>query len=174
MDTGNSGAEQKIGDVFAMYGTAMFAVQTFEYALKQLTGLLEPELPKDVSFEKAWRETEKVLRKPIGWLEEQLGKQDNTPEELREKIGELIKPRNFLAHEYLLNYALESRAGLATPEKAMNELAEFSAVFEAARDELDELSNELLRERGIDPFEPALSDEEARRILSEVKAERGE
>jgi hypothetical protein len=175
MEPGNGEMEPvEIGDVFAMYGTAMFVVQTFEYALKQPTGLLEPELPKDVSFEKAWRETEKLLRKAIGPLKDQLDRQGQAPEELREKVDRLIKPRNFLAHEYLLNFTLETNAGLTSPEEAVEELQPFIEVFQAARDELDELSNELLRELGVDPFEPALLDEEARRILAEVKADRDE
>ena len=175
MEPGNSEMEPlELGDVFAMYGTAMFVVQTFEYALKQLTGLLEPELPKDVSFEKAWRETEKLLRKAIGPLKEQLDRQEQAPEELREKLYLLIKPRNFLAHEYLLNYNLERNAGLTSPEEAVEELQDFIEVFQAARDELVELSNKLLRELDVDPFEPASLDEEARRVLAQVKAERDE
>ena len=108
MEPGNSEMEPlEVGDVFAMYGTAMFVVQTFEYALKQLTGLLEPELPEDVSFEKAWRETEKLLRKAIGPLKEQLDRQGQAEEELRAKLDRLMKPKNLLTDEYLLNYRIE-------------------------------------------------------------------
>ncbi len=75
------------GDVFAMYGTVMFEVQMFEYALKQLVGLLEPELPKDTPFEKAWRRTEKLLRTAAGPPKVQLDQQGKAPGELRERVG---------------------------------------------------------------------------------------
>ena len=90
---------------------------------------------------------------------------------MRAKFDRLIKPRNFLAHEYLLNYSLECNAGLTSPEEAVEELQEFIEVFRAVRDELDDLSNELLCELGVDPSKPAPLDKKAHRILAEVKAD---
>jgi len=137
--------------VFAKYGWAMYGVQLWELSLKQLVQLVQPDLPDDASFEKAWAEVERLLRRPAGKLREQLEKQGYGSKELHDKLKTFKRHRNELAHEFLLDYAIMRQTGMEDVyEAAMKKLEAEGLLFRDFSDELGELSEQRASQRGWD------------------------
>lgn len=78
----------------------------WELSLKELVQLGQPDFPDDASFDDAWPEVERLLRRPVGKLKEQLQRQGYGSKELHDKLKTFKRRRNEMAHEFLLDYAL--------------------------------------------------------------------
>lgn len=156
---------------FAQYGLTMLRVQQFEQSLKQLAQLSAPETPEDATFDQAWKQVRKILTSATGPLTHQLAEHGKVPSQLLEELREVTKGRNGLAHEYLLWYVLRKNLGEVTPEEEIATLQEAEQHFHTLDTQLTELSDGLLRDRGIDPNEEHLTEEEGREILREMLAE---
>jgi hypothetical protein len=82
-----------------------------------------------------------------------------------------MRPRNYRAHEFLLKFMFEKNVGVTTFEEAVEELQQWAEIFKSRDAEVSSISDEVLREMGVDPREPALTDEELHRIVRKVKDE---
>ena len=137
--------------VLAKYGWTMFGVQLWELSLKQLVQLGLPDFPEDASFDDAWRQVERLLRKPAGKLREQLDEQSYGSKELHDKLKDFRKRRNELAHEFLLDYVLFRQSGDSDVYgAAVGKLEAEGIFFREFSDELSELSNKRASQRGWD------------------------
>lgn len=165
--------------VLAKYGWAMFGVQLWELSLKQLVQLGQPDLPEDAPFEDAWREVERLLRRPAGRLREELKRQGYGSVDLHEKLKDYRRRRNELAHEFLLDYVLMRQSGVPdAPAAAVRVLEAHGLEFREFGDELSELSGRRAEQRGWD-FEKDLEEvgltpEELGRITLAEEADQGE
>jgi hypothetical protein len=99
---------------FMKYATTMLRVQQFELALKQLATLYV-QTPEDATFEKAWKDVQKLLTTAVGPLTDHLTKHGMVPQELLEEMRKAAQGRNYLAHEYMLSYALKKNLGSCRP-----------------------------------------------------------
>jgi hypothetical protein len=119
----------------------MESVQSFEWALKRLA-VDRGEIPDGIGFDEAWRRTEKLLRKPIGGLK------DAVPPGLGDRLPELKRIRNHLAHDVLLRWRFETNLGLATHQEVIQGLIEVEAEFRQLAEQLDAVADQNLREKG--------------------------
>lgn len=140
------------------YASTMESVQSLEWALKRLA-VDRGEIPDGIGFDEAWRRTEKLLRKPIGGL------QEAAPPGLAQRLPELKRIRNHLAHDVLLRWRLETNIGLATHQEVIEGLIEVEAEFRQLAEQLDAVADQNLREKGIDLADIDLSADELREIL---------
>jgi hypothetical protein len=140
------------------YASTMEAVQSFEWALKRLA-INANEVPDDISFDEAWKRTEKLLRRPMGHLGERL------PPELAENFARLKRIRNQLAHEILLRWRFETNLGIATHDEVAEGLAEIAVEYEDWAEQLDRIADEQMREKGLDPDDLGLTREDVAELL---------
>jgi hypothetical protein len=133
---------------FMKYATTMLRVQQFELALKQLATLYV-QTPEDATFEKAWKDVQKLLTTAVGPLTDHLTKHGMVPQELLEEMRKAAQGRNYLAHEYMLSYALKKNLGSVDPDDEIALLDEAQDYYFELEAELSELSQEVLSERGV-------------------------
>jgi len=147
----NEGAAYEDWKVLAKYGWAMYCVQLWELSLKQLVQLGQPDFPEDASYEDAWREVEKLLRRPAGKLRERLEIQNYGSKDLHDKLKGFGRRRNELAHEFLLDYVLMRQSGMSgVHDAAVKKLEAEGLLFREFSDELSDLSQQRARQRGWD------------------------
>ncbi len=133
---------------FMKYATTMLRVQQFELALKQLATLYV-QTPEDATFEKAWKDVQKLSTTAVGPLTDHLTKHGMVPQELLEDLRKAAQGRNYLAHEYMLSYALKKNLGSVDPDDEIALLDEAQDYYFELEAELSELSQEVLSERGV-------------------------
>jgi hypothetical protein len=163
--------------LFSTYGTAMYAVQSWESALKTL--LIYLDLPGDdvaVSYDEAWEPVARILTTAAGPLRKRLEEQGYRPEGVHEELETFRNRRNELAHDFFLDYARVRKAG--DPEAhgaALKFLEATKLFFEEQTDKLDALSDEEVDKRGWDLNDLGdLTEEELWRIALEDEEAGGE
>jgi uncharacterized protein YutE (UPF0331/DUF86 family) len=156
--------------VFIEYGMTMLKVQQFELALKQFAQL-HTEIPQGSTFDEAMRSVRKVLISAAGNLTNKLTARGEVPEELLGKLRTITRLRNYLTHDYLLEYVFHKNLRGIDHEEEFTFLHKVTERFQSLEGELSELSEGLLLKRGIDPHKEYLSREELREILFEDEAD---
>ena len=122
---------------FMKYATTMLRVQQFELALKQLATLYV-QTPEDATFEKAWKDVQKLLTTAVGPLTDHLTKHGMVPQELLEELRKAAQGRNYLAHEYMLSYALKKNLGSVDPDDEIALLDEAQDYYFELEDRKEE------------------------------------
>jgi hypothetical protein len=150
-----------------------------ELSLKQLVQLGQPDFPNDASFEDAWAEVERLLRRPAGKLREQLEQQGYGSKALHDKLKKFKRHRNVLAHEFLLDYAVMRQTGIPDIyEAAVKKVEGDGLLFRDFSDELSELSQQRAIQSGWDLAkdleEVDLTPEDLGRMLLAEEAEEEE
>ena len=152
----------------------MLRVQQFELALKQLATLYV-QTPEDATFEKAWKDVQKLLTTAVGPLTDHLTKHGKVPQELLEELRKVAQVRNYLAHEYMLSYALKKNLGCVDPDKEIEKLDAAQKYYFELEAELSELSQEVLSEHGVDsdevPDEELLQDILGKQLVKDEASE---
>jgi hypothetical protein len=156
--------------LFSTYGTAMYAVQRWEYALKSLLIYLDlPGHDEDVSFDEAWEPVARTLTTAAGPLRKRLEEQGYSPEGLHEQLETFRNRRNELAHDFFLDYARVLKTDDPEAHGAALKFLEASGLFfEEQTDMLDALSDEEVDKRdwNLDDL-GGLTEEELWRIALE-------
>ena len=145
--------------VLVSYAAAMHAVQQFEFALKHLAATKD-EMPDDISPDAAWKQTLNVLLSPMGRLE------SAPPTELANRIRSLRPIRNRLAHDFLLQWRIDTNLGLASHREVAEALVEIETEFVELEELVSVLADENMRLQGIDPAEGDIPAGEMRRMLA--------
>lgn len=151
--------------VLAEYGRTMLVVQLFELNLLGLVQMNQPEPPKDVQFDEAWKQVEPLFRKTAGQLRKELEKQGSVPDDLLEELQVAVNTRNTLAHYYLLEYRMDKLVNRRARHDAIETLRFARDKFREVGGRLDALTKERAKEQGWDLDEVGLSEEELRQIL---------
>ena len=142
-------------EVFAHYGQTMLTVQAFEFTLFQVVQIQDEDFPEEGDFEEVWREhVEPLFKLTAGQLR---GKLQGIDYALIEELGAAVGTSNFLAHEFLFRYRLAAATGTSDHRAAVETLAELQGRFAGVTRKLDWIAAELMREKGADPDDPAIT-----------------
>jgi hypothetical protein len=145
--------------VLLAYAEAMHAVQQLEFALKHLAATKDA-MPDDISPDAAWKQTLTVLLSPIGRLE------SAPPPDLADRLRELRPIRNRLAHDFLLQWRLDTNLGLTNHREVAEALIEIEARFAEIEQAISVIAEENVRRQGIRPEDVDIPAGEMRRMLS--------
>ncbi len=156
--------------LFSAYGTAMHAVQSWEFDLKALLTYFDlPEEDEDVSFDEAWEPVAKTLTTAAGPLRSRLEEHGYRPEGLHEELETFRNHRNDLAHHFFLDYARVRDTG--EPEAynaALAFLQSIAFLFQEQGSKLGALSDQQAADRGWDLDDlGGLTEEELWRVAFE-------
>ena len=152
-------------ETFARYGLAMYHAQCVEKSLAILvSSVFNEEFLKSAPENRNEIQNE-VFAKTIGRLLNRLKKQITIPPNLDQTLAESLKKRNWLAHDYFWERAIQ----MMTPqgkEKMIEELTNLSGFFSKLDVHLTKISEKWLMKVGIS--EAAL-DEHMKQLIQNAK-----
>lgn len=150
-------------EVFAHYGRTMLTVQAFEFTLFQIVQLQDEDFPEAGEFSEVWRDhIEPLLGLTAGQLRGRLRDIDS---DLLAELRAAVDARNFLAHRFIFNYRLAAATGASDHRDAVASLTELQGRFADVNAKLDAIADELIREKGLDPNDDAISSEALEEFL---------
>ena len=140
--------DEAVYQVIYQYGMAMYLIQVLEHQIVNL--IVASRLPGkgEMTREQIRRFREDTFRKMMSKLLQDLMDCVDLPEELRERVSEIILKRNHLAHRFFREHHPDMQS-VEGNTRLINELMALQKSVVAVDEELTELERSVWRARGM-------------------------
>jgi hypothetical protein len=140
--------DEAVSQVIYHYGMAMYLIQVLEHQVVNLIVASKALGKGKITREEIRRLSEDVFRKTMGVQLRDLVASVDVPEEVRDRLEEVITERNHLAHRFFREHYNEMQS-IAENKRLVQELIALQKYVLAVEEELTELERSIWRARGM-------------------------